>query len=827
MKKIHLICNAHIDPVWQWEWEEGAAAAVSTFRAAADFCEEFEGFLFNHNEVILYKWIEEYEPALFQKIQKLVSEGKWHIIGGWYLQPDCNMPSGESFVRQILLGKTYFMEKFGVEPTTAVNFDAFGHTRGLVQILKKAGYDSYLFMRPDHEAFRIPARDFVWVGLDGSEVMAHKICEGYNSLLGHADEKILNWMKSNPDTAVGLIAWGVGNHGGGPSRYDLNFIAGLMKETQEYEMLHSTPEKFFHELAQSGVQLPRVERDLNPRFPGCYTSQIRIKQKHRQLENELYLTEKMLSHAALQGYLPYPQRELNEAACDLMTAEFHDILPGSSVQPVEETSLRIMDHGLEILSRLKARAFFALSAGQEKAGEGEYPILVYNPHPYKVKGIFEGEFMLADQNWKDEFSMPVVYQQGVRIPSQAEKEHSNLNLDWRKRVTFYGELEPSQMNRFDCKIEILPHKPDPVLREENGNIVFVNDEMEVMINCTTGLIDKYSISGTDYLEKNVFEPLVLEDNEDPWRMDIDSFRHVEGAFALMSKEEGTKFSGVLTRLLESVRVIEDGTVRSVVEAVFKYCDSYLVMTYKLPKKGTEIQVQVRVNWSEKSRMLKLSIPTVFQTGRYVGQVAYGTDVLPDNGNEAVSQKWSAVVSDTAGKALSIVNDGIYGSDCKDGEIRLSLLRSPGYCAHPIMDRPIMMQDRYSPRIDQGERLYSFWLNAGETRSLLNTIDRQALVHNEKPYVLSFFPSGAGVQPKPMAVLGDAVVQLTACKKAEASEDYVIRLFEPTGQDRVTTLEIPAVGMKQEISLKGFEIKTLLLDKQNKVFLETNLIEKPI
>ena len=112
MKNIHLICNAHLDPVWLWQWEDGAAEAISTFRVAADFCEEFDGYIFNHNEAILYKWVEEYEPVLFKRIQRLVKEGKWHIMGGWYLQPDCNMPSGESLVRQILLGRNYFKEKF-------------------------------------------------------------------------------------------------------------------------------------------------------------------------------------------------------------------------------------------------------------------------------------------------------------------------------------------------------------------------------------------------------------------------------------------------------------------------------------------------------------------------------------------------------------------------------------------------------------------------------------------------------------------------------------------------------------------------------------------
>ena len=143
-KKLHLVCNAHLDPVWLWEWEEGLAETLSTFRIAAQFCEEYDAFAFCHNESLLYQWVEEYEPQLFKRIKKLVAAGKWHVIGGWYVQTDCNLPSGESFVRQILIAKKYFKNKLNTEPKTAINFDPFGHTRGLVQILKKSGYTSYI-----------------------------------------------------------------------------------------------------------------------------------------------------------------------------------------------------------------------------------------------------------------------------------------------------------------------------------------------------------------------------------------------------------------------------------------------------------------------------------------------------------------------------------------------------------------------------------------------------------------------------------------------------------------------------------------------------------
>ena len=105
--RIYLVCNAHLDPAWLWEWPEGAAETVSTFRTAVELCEKNDTFVFNHNEAILYKWIQEYDPRLFQRIKKQVKRGRWHIMGGWYLQPDCNMLSGESFVRQILVGRSH------------------------------------------------------------------------------------------------------------------------------------------------------------------------------------------------------------------------------------------------------------------------------------------------------------------------------------------------------------------------------------------------------------------------------------------------------------------------------------------------------------------------------------------------------------------------------------------------------------------------------------------------------------------------------------------------------------------------------------------------
>ncbi len=825
MKRVHLISNAHLDPIWLWEWQEGAAEAISTFRIAADLCEEFENFIFNHNEVILYKWVEEYEPALFKRIQRLVKAGKWHIMGGWYLQPDCNMPSGESFVRQSLTGQIYFKEKFGVVPTTAINFDPFGHTRGLVQILKKSGYDSYLVCRPGDDTCKLPGDDFIWVGFDGSEVLVHRVSEGYGSGLGNAREKVEAWLKNHPDQEAGMVLWGVGNHGGGPSRQDLKQLNELIEKTKDREIFHSTPERVFADMRPMRKKLLRIERDLNPWAVGCYTSQVRIKQKHRLLENEIYMLEKMMAGAQIQGVQPYAQAEISEAINDLMFAEFHDILPGSSIQPAEETAIRLIDHGLETVSRLKARTFFALASDQPKAKEGEIPILAFNPHPFPIKGVFECEFQPANQNWKEEFSFPAVFHNGKRIPCQAEKEESNLNLDWRKRSVFHAELAPMQMNRFDVRLETLPKKPEPKLKPRNDKFIFKTDDLDIVINAKTGLMDKLATKKGSFLKAGSFLPIVIDDNEDPWGMLVTSYRKVAGKFKTLSAADAARFAGTRRPKLDAVHVIEEGDVRTVIEALLGYGDSFICLRYKLPKKGTEIEVEVRAHWNERNKMLKLSVPTTLKQSKFLGQVAYGVQELPDDGNEAVAQKWLAVVSQKSNHALTCINDGVYGSDCKDGELRISLLRSPAYSGHPIKEREIIPQNRYMPRIDQGERIFKFWINAGAKTERLVKIDREALAHNEKPFVLSFFPSGEGQKIRPLAKLDDDVIQMTAFKKAEKSGDYIIRLFEPTGRERKTILILPALSMRQKLKFGPFEIKTLRLNPKAKTLKEVNLMER--
>lgn len=763
-KKIHLIANAHIDPVWLWRGDEGAAAALATFRSAADLLEKND-FIFCHNEALLYQWIEEYDPALFTRIQKLVAEGKWVIAGGWYLQPDCNMPSGESMVRQIGVGNRYFERKFGAGFKTALSLDAFGHSVGLVQILKKCGYENYLVTRPHHfENQPVPKADFIWRGLDGSEVKA-MICDiGYASAMGAVEEKVRAVLeREEKEEPTHTVLWGVGNHGGGPSQADLDFFREN-PSIGDYVFIHSTPDALFDDIHPQAV----FDKGLNRTMTGCYTSLVRIKQKHRRLENLLWATEKLA--CACSDLIEYPSEEFEEAERDLLFCEFHDILPGSCVREGEEEALEILDHGLRILKRIRSRAFFALADTFPKAKPGEYLIFVFNPHPYTVRTTVESEIVLENQNWSDSFSLPQVSRDDRQISTQLIRERSSLNLDWVKRFVFEGELKPMSMNCFSVRMvkgakpEISPHPEKYVWTNECG--------MTVQLDPNNGLIKGMSVNGKEILGENAFRVRVYEDNADPWAMGenqrdrlashrIGEFVAADGKFAkkLIHCEDEP----------ERLRLVESGELFWDFEAIFHYKDSYYTARYRIYRKHPYIDVFLDMNLAESDTLFKFEIPAAFE-GKYVGQIMFGREELLNDGAECVAQKWTALTDGE--RTLCVLNDGVYGSSMRNRTIEMTLARSGVYAAHPIAQRPLYSPYRVPDRFDQGRRNYRFRIGAFG----LEELDREAQLFNEQPFAMNYFPAGKEKYSEEWLQIADTELTLVCCKRSVAGDgSFILRI----------------------------------------------------
>ena len=762
MKKLHLICNAHIDPIWQWTWDEGISSAIATFRSAADLADEFD-YIFCHNEALLYEAIEKSAPDLFARIQRLVKEGKWHIMGGWYLQPDCLMPSGETFVRQIAVGREYFKQKFDTTPDIVVNMDSFGHSIGLVQILAKMGYKGYMTCRPRAEdQFKYPSRFFTWRSPDGSSLVA-TCSDSYNTLLGHATEKISKYAAGNAQGMLGsqsqstalvaddvdYVLWGVGNHGGGPSRKDLADIAAL--KIDGVEIVHSTPKALFDDAIRVGGE---VTTSLVTCMPGCYSSMARVKQAFRRTENLFYATEKMIAAARLCGYAP-DLSKFAEAEKRILLSSFHDILPGTVVEEAEKEALSTLGAAERALRDYRTDAFLFFTMNEKCAGEGEFPVFVFNYAPKAVSTTVEVEFSLADQNWSEEHHFsPVIYDEnGTRLPSQTIKEASTLNLDWRKRIIFEAELKPLGITRFTVRVEPVP------IREKDA----------VEIGDINAVLD-----GVPLLSKKA-ELELYDDTADPWGMSNDELVAMGKnpvSFRPMTEKEAGELCAA--RPMSPFRIIEDGEIYTNLEAFYTAGKTSAVLNYKLYKCKPYVDLKLTVEFADKNKLvrLKLPVPCDLIGGTSVGDGPFVWEKKPDT--ELTFQKWAGVKGE-GDDVFAVINDGVYAGKIENGYIYLTLLRGSGHCFHPIGERELYPQYLYLPRIDSGRYVYNLRI----FRGTLAEVFAEAELFNQPPYAINVFPTGAAgaciVADNRISVDGEVI---TTTVKPRDDGSVVIRIYNP-------------------------------------------------
>jgi alpha-mannosidase len=551
-----------------------------------------------------------------------------------------------------------------------------------------------------------------------------------------------------------------------------------------------------------------------------------VKEAHARLERSLFATEALSAAAALQGLAPWPAAPLREALEDLLFCQFHDILPGSSVADVETQALHRLGHGLDIVDRLRARAFFALLSGQPAAAEGEYPLFVHNPHPFAVSGTVVCEFQPPEPNMDPgRLLLPeLAFQGGMAVPMQVEKESCNIQADQRKRVVFHADLPPSRTSRFVCRLHATPRPPAPGARPLTGLYRHRMNGCEIDLDASSGLLVGYRLRGAGFLDGGAFRALVMRDSADPWGMKVRGFRDRVGEFVLMAPHDAAALAGIRSPELAPVRIIEDGPVRTVVEALFAHGRSLLRLRYLLPKHGTELGVEALVLWAETDAMLKLSVPTAMRAMRVLGQVPFGVERCAREGEELVGQHWVACVAADGSRALTIVTDATSGFDYAGAELRLSCLRSPAHAGHPVDDvTPVVRQDRAESRVDRGEHVFRFWMNGGPAFERLAAIDREAAAHLEPPMALVAFPPGGGPAAVPGAILSDAVVQMPAMMMSDDGLRLLVRLFEPTGAPRETTLRVPALAITRTLAFGPFEVKTLVIDLATRAVCETNLL----
>jgi len=765
--------------------------ALSTFWQAAKFCDEYD-YIFCHNEAFLYEFIEENDPALFKKIQELVKCGKWRIMGGWYLQPDCNAPCGEAFVRQIKLGRDYFYEKFGVKPTVALNFDSFGHSLGLPQILKKCGYDGYLFCRPmDFESYGIDYREFWWVGKDGSRIKAARAEDDtiYCSEFGKAKTDIERKAAHYKDKEVGIALWGVGNHGGQNSAKDLRDVAEMIKNS-DCKIFHSYPEKYFDDINPT----LEINATIQPWLRGSYSSMSSMKTVNSELEDTLFSTEKIISTAAISGKIErFGDEVILNAEKALARLEFHDVLSGTCCPDGEKSTLYMAQGVIFDLNEAYHKAFFALTKDYVKAQDGEYPVFVFNNQPYEREALCEVEILLQEPLISDTVEYKLsVFQNGVTVPSQRIKEMGNINFDRRIRIVFSGKLNALNVTRFDIKVKIASKN---VLTETNGDVILTDSVKKVKINGKTGLLDSFMVGGKELLSGGAFEPIMFTTTEDSWGRNVISFNKEPKPIKLSNCNRGI-FKGY-----KNVRIVEDGDIMTQVDSLFENESSFVRVSYRIYKNQPTIDVHIDSFWNEQDKALKVKIPCNFD-GKFIAQIAYSQDEYTTDDTDKPIHRYVAMIN--GDNALAVYNKNVYDASCDKNDIYLMLYNGASYCTHIIENRPLIKDyKRFEPHIEQGKHQFDLRLSY-DNKSVLENKSQEFTV---KPYCLNVFPHGDGNMVKESVIIDNEAVALTAFYFDE--DKYILRVINNNETENIAEIKIFGITAKAEF--KKFEVKTFVYD----------------
>lgn len=800
-KKLHMIGNAHLDSVWLWQWQEGFQETKATFRSALDRMKEDDEFLFTSSSAANYEWIENNEPEMFAEIKQRIAEGRWEIVGGWWVQPDCNLPGGESFVRQGLYGQRYFKEKFGVTAKVGYNVDSFGHHAMLPQILKKSGMDFYIFMRPNPQEKGLPGRLFWWESDDGSRVLAFRIpfeyCTSGKDIEKHVRR---NAGELRPPFNELMCFYGVGNHGGGPTRENLASIRRLNADPRFPTLVFSTPNRFFAEISEKDLPFPVVHDDLQHHASGCYAAHSGIKKWNRQAENLLLTAEKFSILANWITGQPYPD-DFDRAWKNVLFNQFHDILAGTSLEEAYEDARNMYGEAMSIAGRGLNYAIQSLSwrIGIEQE-EGMLPIVVFNPHSWNAKVNVEQEV----NKLKPEAVL--VDEEGNQVPMQIVQSHATAH---RNRISFIADLPPMGYRVY--KIRRQEEKETfPTVKADDHSLE--NEHYRVEIDPETGfvtsLFDKEK--KLELLAGPAARPVVIEDKSDTWSHNVLRFDKEVGTFAA-----------------KKVRLVEHGPVKSVIRIVSEYGKSTLIQDFTMYRELNRIDVHVTVNWQEQFKVLKLKFPVnlIFRKSTY--EIPYGHIVRENNGEEEPGQSWIDVsgTHPETGElvGLSLLNDGKYSFDIHNKEMSLTVLRSPIYAHH---DPAVPDEDGCYSFIDQGIQRFTYsLLPHSDSWETAGTVKRAAELNQKPVTLIETYHEGPLPQKDSFLTVDQDNVIVTVLKKAEDSDDLIIRCVETNNWATSARIELPKWNRVIEADFKPCEIKTFLVPKDSaQPIVETNLLE---
>ena len=780
---FHLIGNAHLDPVWLWDWREGMNEGIITTRTILDLMDEFPELTFMRGEAALYQHIEEHDPATFSRIAKQVKAGRWDVVGGTMLQPDTNLPATEVFARHFAYGQTYFRAKFGRAVRVAWAADSFGHTAGLPEVMAAAGITGFAFTRPFPAALPIAKPAFWWEGPGGSRVLAYRPAVGWygtdrDETVRRLDACLEEAQKGDLQN-VGIFH-GLGNHGGGPSRRHLLEIRRWAKAHPEVNVVHSGLHGL-HDALRREVKihgddfLPTHRGELNFCLRGCYASVAKFKFAYRKAEALLASAER--TESTVRAACQQPVANLRQAWDSVLFNSFHDILPGSSIERAYDDQLAWLGGAVHTAQRTEMAALNALALKVDTrvakpAGDHPSPVsvMVWNPHPWPYAGHVEFEANMdyrpikSYKNRVAELPLSVRDDRGRQVPFQVVENDHTLDSwaePWRKRVIVPVELPALGWRMFQYAWDegaATPSSPAPLCRAKPGLI----DNGFYRVQAVRGGAGVRILhKGKPVFSGDGLSAAVVEDQAGSWGgSDTDP--------------AATNLSKVLERWpIEQVETVEQGPERSALWVRFGGKRSWLELMFQVSRGREAVDVSARVLWNERYARLKMVMPVGARDAEF--DVPGGQVRRPPCG-EVPGGRWVRVF--TKSGTLGFASDALYAFDCTDGALRATVVRASGYSNSGV---PPMKPWR--PAVDCGELKFRFLLNPGDAALplLAQALEQPPVAVLVAPHEGDWKRSGS------LASLAPATLQMIALKRAEDGRGLILRVQETSGRDTPAVL----------------------------------------
>lgn len=683
---ISALGHSHIDLAWKWPIRETHRKAARTFSNTLYFMDKYPDYKFGASQAQLYSWVKEEHPALYEKIKEKVKEGRWEVQGAMWVEPDANVTGGESFVRQILYGKRFFREEFGEDMKILWLPDVFGYSSALPQILKKSGVPYFLTIKLGwgNRHNKHPHQTFRWIGLDGSEVLSHMPPEGdYNSFaLPFSLKKIEKLYEDKAICDEAMMLYGIGDGGGGAGELQHEALlreknlSGLPPVKQEMAI------EFFERINEKKESYPAFDGELYfEMHQGTYTSQARNKRYNRKLEKLLREAE----FAAVVTGSEYPKKQLDDIWKEVLLYQFHDILPGSSIQRVYDESLArykvLYSDVRELISKIY--------------GKGDYAI---NSLSWDRSGWHK-----IHDNWYN-----------LTVPAMGSVKLADPIMCDEKNVAYTGVME----NEF-VKVEFA----------DDGSIKAVLDKKnnrEVLTDAS-----------------NRFA--VYKDDGDAWDFN-ESYRDTTPKYFTLTE----------------IKAYEDGPEKSV-RTEYTYGKSKLWQTVSIVEGSPVICFDTRVEWNERNKMLRTSFYTGILANEVSCDIQYGTLKRPnhDNNNwdmakfEICAHKYADISESNYGVAL--MNDCKYGYCVKGGMLDLNLLRSPGYPDETA---------------DHATHTFKYALYPHNHMLEQSDVLQKSYEFNQ--------PLWTGEKIEQMFTVSNPDVVVESVKKAEDSDEIIVRMYETKG-----------------------------------------------